>query len=449
MLRTRFETFIGKLKGPESQGHRTRTRRLVLVALAILAVYAALGLAGASLIVVAGTYAYRTQSLASLKAMILFAMAAGVTVAILLPVARRGQVRLASMVLLFVLLVGGTASAATGRLLHDPAMLIYPMCIIAAGLLLGQAGIVVFTLLSALLAGGLYLAEISGALAPVNAPFGWLELMASVEHLVLMAVLMALAIRNINLAEQHLEQEIEARVLELRGMLGTVETSRQSLAQAHRQLLMVQEQEQRRLSHELHDGAVQQLIAITYLLGDVKGDDPVIAQALDATRQEIRTVVNQLRALTGKLRPPGLDEVGLAVALENYVSRLMGPKAPQIETQLDPVGTADVSEAVAICLFRVAQEALHNAIRHAGASHVRMTLRHPGDKVWLSVSDNGRGFEAPDDLRNLAQADHFGLVNMSERVKSIGGETKIRSVRGKGTEIEVVVCLPGPSAGKP
>ena len=411
----------------------------MLVALAILAVYAALGLAGASLIVVAGTYAYRTQSLASLKAMILFAMAAGVTVAILLPVARRGQVRLASMVLLFVLLVGGTASAATGRLLHDPAMLIYPMCIIAAGLLLGQAGIVVFTFLSVLLAGGLCLAGISGALVPVNAPFGWLELMVSVEHLVLMAVLMALAIRNINVAEQRLEQEIEARVLELRGMLGTVETSRQSLAQAHRQLLMVQEQEQRRLSHELHDGAVQQLIAITYLLGDVKGDDPVIAQTLDATRQEIRTVVNQLRALTGKLRPPGLDEVGLAVALENYVSRLMGPKAPQIETQLDPVGTADVSEAVAICLFRVAQEALHNAIRHAGASHVKMTLRHPGDEVWLSVSDNGRGFEAPDDLRNLAQADHFGLVNMSERVKSIGGEMKIRSVRGKGTEIEVVV----------
>ena len=421
----------------------------MLVALAILAVYAALGLAGASLIVVAGAYAYRTQSLASLKAMILFAMAAGVTVAILLPVARRGQVRLASMVLLFVLLVGGTASAATGRLLHDPAMLIYPMCIIAAGLLLGQAGIVVFTFLSALLAGGLYLAGISGALVPVNAPFGWLELMASIEHLVLLAVLMALAIRNINMAEQHLEQEIEARVLEVRQTLRTVETSRQSLAQAHRQLLMVQEQEQRRLSHELHDGAVQQLIAITYLLGDVKGDDPVIAQALDATRQEIRTVVNQLRALTGKLRPPGLDEVGLAVALENYVSRLMGPKAPQIETQLDPVGTADVSEAVAICLFRVAQEALHNAIRHAGASHVKMTLRHPGDEVWLSVSDNGRGFEAPDDLRNLAQADHFGLVNMSERVKSIGGEMKIRSVRGKGTEIEVVVCPPGPSAGKP
>ena len=349
MLRTRFETLIGRLRGAESQGHRTRTRKLVLVALAILAVYAALGLAGASLIVVAGTYAYRTQSLASLKAMTLFAMAAGVTVAILLPVARRGQVRLASMVLLFVLLVGGTASAATGRLLHDPAMLIYPMCIIAAGLLLGQAGIVIFTLLSALLAGGLYLAGISGALVPVNAPFGWLELMVSVEHLVLMAVLMALAIRNINVAEQRLEQEIEARVLELRQMLGTVETSRQSLAQAHRQLLMVQEQEQRRLSHELHDGAVQQLIAITYLLGDVKGDDPVIAQTLDATRQQIRTVVNQLRALTGKLRPPGLDEVGLAVALENYVSRLMGPKAPKIETQLDPVGTADVSEAVAIC----------------------------------------------------------------------------------------------------
>jgi len=154
-------------------------------------------------------------------------------------------------------------------------------------------------------------------------------------------------------------------------------------------------------------------------------------------------VVTQLRGLIGELRPAGLEEFGLATALEGYVARLQregGPDMPDIHLEL-PEHDMQLPKSVALCLFRVAQEALRNALKHANARHISLYLCSSMSEVMLRVSDDGCGFQVPVSLGQLAHADHFGLVGMAERVEWIGGELTIRSQPSAGTDVTVRVPL--------
>jgi signal transduction histidine kinase len=105
------------------------------------------------------------------------------------------------------------------------------------------------------------------------------------------------------------------------------------------------------------------------------------------------------------------------------------------------VGVHDLPPDTATCLFRVAQEALRNVVRHAEANQARLTLRKDGSRVTLTVADDGRGFDASPPLQmmlySLARRDHFGLVNLVERVQAIGGQVSIQSSTGQGTQLRV------------
>ncbi len=220
------------------------------------------------------------------------------------------------------------------------------------------------------------------------------------------------------------------------------------LAEAHRRLAASREAEQRHLARELHDGAVQQLLAISYGLAalsrDTRGTQDLgkpfgngLAPGLDTTRQQVLQVVAQLRALIRGLRPAGLDELGLPAALEGYVERLQqeaGAMAPAIALDLDPEGSA-LPEPVALCLFRVAQEALRNILRHAHAHRVTLSLHLRDGEAILEVQDDGCGFAVPARLGEFTQDDHFGLVGMAERVGWAGGQFAVRSQPGLGTTI--------------
>jgi two-component system NarL family sensor kinase len=225
-----------------------------------------------------------------------------------------------------------------------------------------------------------------------------------------------------------------------------VRAGREELARAHQQLLVGHEQERRRLAHELHDGAVQQLLGISYQLAQsYRGDGAGTTPTGREMRREVLGVVAQLRRVIIALRPAGLDELGLTIALEGHVARLKreemaGP--PHIELDLDNSGTA-LPASVTITLFRVAQEALRNALKHAQAHHIRLCLRLLADEAMLSVWDDGCGFLVPDRLSELAQADHYGLMGMAERLSWVGGQINIRSRPGTGTEVTVRVPLNG------
>lgn len=235
-------------------------------------------------------------------------------------------------------------------------------------------------------------------------------------------------------------------------LMDEVRQSQAELARAHQQLLVVSEQEQRRLAHELHDGPVQQLIAITYQLAQGRrqlernGHGPTetaesLGQVLDAARQQLLSVVTELRTAIAALRPAGLEELGLAAALTGYVARLERERqggGPRFELEFGDDGAA-MPLPLALCLFRVAQEAISNSVRHAGASTVRVRLEARPESVRLEVRDDGRGFTIPTRLSELTGRDHFGLVTITERVAQVGGRLELRSAPGAGTTVAVTV----------
>lgn len=235
-------------------------------------------------------------------------------------------------------------------------------------------------------------------------------------------------------------------------LLEAVQAGRDEVAQAHRRLLIQQDHQLRQLARELHDGPIQQLLGIGYQLAAVEdrengpGAAPV-PPGLQRTviRREVLAAADQLRAVVGQLRPAGLDELGLEAALRDYVvqlKRTIPPNGPRVQLQAD-LKMVSLPSEIALCLYRVAQEGLRNALHHAGATNVAIRLYAENGAVRLIVSDNGRGFVAPERLSEFAHAGHYGLLGMQERVAWAGGHLQILSQAPGGTAITVVLPLQG------
>jgi PAS domain S-box-containing protein len=226
----------------------------------------------------------------------------------------------------------------------------------------------------------------------------------------------------------------------------------QELALARRQLIENREIERLHLARELHDGAVQQLLGISYQLvasphraTDTQSEMAASARKrqLDSevVRKQLLEVVSQLRGLTRELRPAGLEEFGLAAALENYVAQVRAEwdgDMPDIVLNLDD-GDSHLPTSVGVCLFRVAQEAIRNVLHHAAARRITISLSLNDDDIELCVEDDGHGFVVPHRLSQLAYGNHFGLIGMSERVATVDGYLSITSEPGHGTTVRVRV----------
>ncbi len=230
-------------------------------------------------------------------------------------------------------------------------------------------------------------------------------------------------------------------------LIDDLRDSRRDVERAHQQLLTAGEQEQRRLAQDLHDGAVQQILNVRYRLAEALAQlgqedaAPVqtaaVVTELSALRTELEVVVEQLREHIGALRPTGLDDLGLAAALVSLGQRLHkehGPQMPRLVLDLDrrELGLPPEYE---INLYRVAQEAIRNAMMHSGASEVVLRLERDVESVRLSVRDDGAGFRMPARISELAGDNHFGLVSMYERMSMLSGTLDVRSAPGAGTEV--------------
>ena len=203
-------------------------------------------------------------------------------------------------------------------------------------------------------------------------------------------------------------------------------------------MLRAQEEERSRIAQELHDEPLQQVVQLCHQLDRASAADPA-GPALAAARRTAEGVAGELRRLAGGLRPPALDELGLPAALR-MVARGTQERAPGVrvrvvirgrERRLDPV--------VELNLFRIAQEALRNAERHADASRVAVTLAYRASDVHLSVADDGRGFATNGEGEPAAE--RLGLVGMRERARVLGGSLRVASAQGAGTRIEVSITL--------
>jgi two-component system sensor histidine kinase UhpB len=223
------------------------------------------------------------------------------------------------------------------------------------------------------------------------------------------------------LAAQLAVLEVNSRYLE------RAQADALQLAALSRRVVSAQEEERRHLALELHDDALQQAILLSRQLADA-GDMTEVAEAMPLAR----SVVSSLRHTCLELRPPLLDELGLIEALNWLAKQHEQRSGWHVRIRLimpDESLYERLAVPIELALYRVTQEALSNILKHANASQVVIKLRQNREGVLtVLVGDNGRGFRP-----GRVITEQLGLVGMHERMRSIGGEVRIRSTPGRGT----------------
>jgi signal transduction histidine kinase len=203
-------------------------------------------------------------------------------------------------------------------------------------------------------------------------------------------------------------------------------------------------EERNRLARDLHDSVVQKLFGVVLAAQSaatlLDRSHPGAREEVERLQALAQDAIGELRALVFQLRPAAIETEGLAAALAKHVDVL--GRVHRLPIALEQHGAPRVRPGVDDELFKIAQEALHNALRHAAAASVRVRLDERPDRVALAVSDDGRGFDpgAPA-LRSRT----LGLTSMEERAQALGGTLRIASTPGAGTTVELELPLdPGP-----
>lgn len=214
-------------------------------------------------------------------------------------------------------------------------------------------------------------------------------------------------------------------------------------------LITAQEAERTRIARDLHDDASQEAAGLAMslsLLTARVGEMPAAAEVVRSlTDLQERTVAlgENLRTLSHELHPGVLQYAGIVAALRSYTKEF--EQRQGIRVQFEAMeGFRDLDPEVALCLYRVAQEALTNAGRHSGAGEVAVTLDRIHGCVQLSIGDNGAGF-----VHDHRDRRGLGLRSIDERVRLLGGTARVTSIPGRGTTVVVRLPAPGVASAAP
>ncbi len=217
-----------------------------------------------------------------------------------------------------------------------------------------------------------------------------------------------------------------------RRMLERLDAERRRTSSA---ALAAQEEERARVARDLHDEVNQSLTALLLRLEAARVKAPAeLADELAETKALANQAMEELLMLARQLRPTALDDLGLKAALASHVSELgrRGEMSAGFESDGD---FSELPADVQLVVYRVAQEALSNASRHSGADHVGVRLTRAGNRVELTISDDGSGFTFDRAARGL------GIAGMRERALLVGGDVEVESRPGVGTTIGLTVPL--------
>ena len=234
--------------------------------------------------------------------------------------------------------------------------------------------------------------------------------------------------------------ELEALAAAFNRMAGRLQRSTADLRRSRERLVTAREEERRRVRRDLHDGLGPTLGSLTLRLdvaADLVGEDPAAARALlRDLKAQARAAIGDIRRLVYALRPPALDDLGLAAALRAEAQRY---EAGGLQVRFDaPEALPALPAAVEVAAYRIAQEALANVARHAGARHCVGRLALDDGAVRLEVSDDGRGLSP-------VRAKGVGLDSMRERAEELGGRCVVESLPTGGTRVRATLPLPGGS----
>jgi signal transduction histidine kinase len=218
-----------------------------------------------------------------------------------------------------------------------------------------------------------------------------------------------------------------------------LQQSRERLSRLTAGLITAQEEERKRIARDLHDDLNQRLAMLTVELETLERNPPrsrEFMRRLESVRLRIATISDDIRQTAHQLHPSTVDHLGLSAAMRSLCADVAKRENIQVHCRERNVHT-EVPPDIALCLYRVAQEAIHNVVKHSGARHVSNSLMNGQNRILLSIRDAGRGFDRELNRPNKG----LGIVNMEERAHLVGGTLSIRSRPGKGTRVVLEVPL--------
>lgn len=244
------------------------------------------------------------------------------------------------------------------------------------------------------------------------------------------------------LSEQLQQLRTEQERLFLRLQRGELQSRRLA-----RSVWRIQEDERRRLARELHDGLGQTLTAIRHRIEQMSAKTAADSIA-DETLQLCDLAIAETRALARNLRPQILDDLGLHAALQWLARTATNEHGPQISMDAEGLPESLDSE-LATLVFRIAQESLNNALKHAQAQTIVLRLYERARMLHILVVDDGIGFDVNAALASASQGVSSGLASMRERVRLFGGQLQMISAEGEGTQLRIALPLVDIDSGTP
>ncbi len=229
--------------------------------------------------------------------------------------------------------------------------------------------------------------------------------------------------------------QLRIRALERRQAV--LERHQAEIRALNEELVKAQEAERMRIAGELHDGVLQRITSLTLRLGKVRRQVPPDSEAkatVSDLQQQLIKVGTDIRHISHELHPALLQEAGLPAALEAYCEEFSNVRGLPVSCETDE-SVKDLSPGAALCIYRIAQEALGNAAKYSEAKQVEVRLTRADGRVCLSVSDDGVGCTS----NAVGKSGGLGLINMRERVHQLDGTFEFDSEPGHGAKVKVTV----------
>ncbi len=242
-----------------------------------------------------------------------------------------------------------------------------------------------------------------------------------------------------------LQARLDEVLRQQRELAASVREGQAHFKQLAKSVWQVQEAEQRKIARELHDGIGQNLNAIINLIDQAKLGHGDTGDVLLKMRALTKQTLDETRALSRLLRPQILDDLGLEAALQ-WLVRSIGETSHLAVSLEIPQSLPGIGSDIATLLFRITQEALSNAAKHAHAQAAWVTLQSAEGRLHLHVRDDGRGCDVDRALNRNRTQQSSGLGGMRDRVRLYDGEMHIQSHPGGGFHLAIEIPLP-PSAG--
>ncbi len=209
----------------------------------------------------------------------------------------------------------------------------------------------------------------------------------------------------------------------------------EALSDMTRKLVAAQEKERTRIARELHDDINQRLAMLAVELEQLQNDPSQIQQRVSELRKQTTEISNDVQALSHDLHSSHLEYLGAVAAIKSWCKEFGERQGMQIDCTHDVQSV--LPQEIGICLFRVLQEALHNAAKHSGVKRIEVQLHKESDEVHLTIRDLGKGF----DVEAAVQGRGLGLISMKERIRLVNGTIEIQSKPMGGTTVHVRVPL--------